>query len=219
MARKTKAEAFETRNLLLDAAERVFLEQGVSRTTLADIAAAAGLTRGAIYWHFKNKMDLFDAMCERVRLPMEALAEACESEEEPDPLTRIRELATLALTETVRNPRRRRVLSILFHKCDFGPGMEPICERRQATYIDGTQRLQRGLDNVVAKKQLPATLDTRKAAIMLHAYLNGLIANWLFMPDDFDLEHNAQLFIDSYFAMLTQGEALGLVAATAKKKR
>ena len=54
MARRTRDEALETRNTILDTAERVFSERGVSHTTLADIAAAAGVTRGAIYWHFKN---------------------------------------------------------------------------------------------------------------------------------------------------------------------
>ena len=58
MVRRTKEEAQETRNSILDAAERVFFEKGVSRTSLADIAQAAGVTRGAIYWHFAHKSDL-----------------------------------------------------------------------------------------------------------------------------------------------------------------
>ncbi|MBL8522861.1 MAG: TetR family transcriptional regulator, partial [Betaproteobacteria bacterium] len=70
MVRRTKEEAQETRNRLLDTAEHVFNERGVSRTSLAEIAEAAGVTRGAIYWHFKNKLDLFNAMMERVILPV-----------------------------------------------------------------------------------------------------------------------------------------------------
>ena len=71
MARRTKQEAMATRDSLLDAAEQLFQRQGVSRTTLAQIAAAAGVTRGAVYWHFKDKADLFEAMLARVRLPIE----------------------------------------------------------------------------------------------------------------------------------------------------
>jgi TetR/AcrR family acrAB operon transcriptional repressor len=59
MVRRTKEEAQATRKLILDTAEVVFHERGVSRSTLNDIAQAAGLTRGAIYWHFKDKADLF----------------------------------------------------------------------------------------------------------------------------------------------------------------
>ena len=81
MARRTKEEAEETRQSILDAAERLFHDQGVSRTSLADIASAAGVTRGAIYWHFENKVDLFQAMLERLHLPLEELAQASERED------------------------------------------------------------------------------------------------------------------------------------------
>ena len=74
MVRKTKTEAQETRARLLDTAERVFSVSGVSRTLLAEIAEAAGVTRGAVYWHFKNKAALFDAMMQRVSLPMEEMS-------------------------------------------------------------------------------------------------------------------------------------------------
>jgi TetR/AcrR family acrAB operon transcriptional repressor len=72
MARRTKEEAAATRDSILDAAEKLFVEQGVSRTTLQHIASAAGVTRGAIYWHFDDKGALFNAMMERATLPLEA---------------------------------------------------------------------------------------------------------------------------------------------------
>ena len=66
MARRTKEEAQATRDRILDAAELEFQRHGVSRTSLQAIARAAGVTRGAIYWHFKNKPDLFKAMLKRL---------------------------------------------------------------------------------------------------------------------------------------------------------
>jgi TetR/AcrR family acrAB operon transcriptional repressor len=45
-------------------AMRLFSQQGVSSTSLAQIAQAAGVTRGAIYWHFKDKSDLFSEIWE-----------------------------------------------------------------------------------------------------------------------------------------------------------
>lgn len=71
--RRTKEEAERTRCELLAAAERLFLEQGVAHTSLEQIARAAGVTRGALYWHFANKADLFHAMLEQVRLPPEQM--------------------------------------------------------------------------------------------------------------------------------------------------
>ncbi|MFC7206641.1 TetR family transcriptional regulator [Comamonas endophytica] len=71
MARRTKEDAVATRNALLDAAEQVFLAQGVSQSSLAAIAQQAGATRGAVYWHFKDKLDLFTAMIDRVTMPLD----------------------------------------------------------------------------------------------------------------------------------------------------
>ena len=53
----------------------MFRERGVTRTSLAEVATAAGMTRGAVYWHFKDKADLFRAMCDRATLPLDAIFE------------------------------------------------------------------------------------------------------------------------------------------------
>jgi len=59
VARRTKEEAEGTRTRIVDAAERVFRDKGVAHASLEDVAAAARVTRGAIYWHFKDKAELF----------------------------------------------------------------------------------------------------------------------------------------------------------------
>ena len=97
MARKTKDDAQLTSAALLDAAERVFFENGVASTTLNDIAAAAGMTRGAIYWHFKDKADLLRAMFVRAMLPMEAMLKELEQASGDDPLHALRTMCVQAL--------------------------------------------------------------------------------------------------------------------------
>ncbi len=59
MARKTKAEAELTRQRILKAALDLFVEKGYERTTFQDVADRIQLTKGAVYWHFKSKPDLF----------------------------------------------------------------------------------------------------------------------------------------------------------------
>ena len=95
MPRRTKAEAEATREALLDAAEDVFLDKGVSRTSLEHIARHAGMTRGAVYWHFKNKADLFHAMLDRVKMPLQQIIDDITAERQTlGPLDTLR-LATL----------------------------------------------------------------------------------------------------------------------------
>lgn len=62
MARKTKEDAEQTRLAILDSALQTFYEKGFSRTTFDEIARRINLTKGAVYWHFRNKADVIAAL-------------------------------------------------------------------------------------------------------------------------------------------------------------
>ena len=59
MVRKSKSETEQTRQDIITAARKIFAARGVSRSTLEQIANEAGVTRGAIYWHFKDNPTSF----------------------------------------------------------------------------------------------------------------------------------------------------------------
>src|SRR5512135_61527 len=119
MVRKTKVQAAITREQLLDAAEQVFRDHGVTKTSLTEVAKAAGVTRGAVYWHFKDKADLFGAMCERATLPLDTMLAAAGGRIHDDPLGTIRMLAVEALTRLATDPRAQAVFEVIFHKAEL----------------------------------------------------------------------------------------------------
>jgi TetR/AcrR family acrAB operon transcriptional repressor len=213
MARSTKQEALETRCRILDSAEAVFHENGVTRTSLADIALAAKVTRGAIYWHFKNKADLFNAMCERVRLPMEAMVEQNDADNDHDALEKLRHGCLFAIGQIVHNPQTRKVFDIMFHKCEFVASADPIWRRQQLTFRNGTRNIERLLQSACKAGQLPENLDVQLAAINLHALVYGLINNWLFAPGSFDLGGQAEALINAGFDTLRYAPSLRLQRA------
>lgn len=198
MVRRTKEEALETRNLLLDAAERVFHEKGVSRTSLSDIAEAAGLTRGAIYWHFKNKADLFDAMMDRVTLPLESLVDGSGGQPEEDPLGHVRACAVGVLEQTARDAQMQRVFEIVAHKCEYVDDMESLRQRHLECRSECLDQVEQGFRLATQRGQLPADVNPRRAAIGMHALIDGLIDNWLLDPGYFDLGAEAGRMIDIY---------------------
>ncbi|MGQ0751846.1 MAG: TetR family transcriptional regulator [Betaproteobacteria bacterium] len=198
MVRRTRDEALETRNTLLDTAERVFSERGVSHTSLADIAAAAGVTRGAIYWHFKNKADLFDAMMNRVVLPMEQMAARAGDTAIDDPLAYVRACALNVLERVVNDPQCRRVFEICCHKCEYVDEMSQVRDR----HIEGRDKclshIESGLNNAAQKGRLAAGVNPRQAAVGLHALVDGLIMNWILDPRYLPLKKEAGRMIDLY---------------------
>ncbi len=188
MTRKTKKEqAQETRERILDAAEDVFNEKGVSSTALSDVAKAADVTRGAIYWHFKNKGDLFRAMCDRVHQPMLAMIEEIADEKTTDPLVRLREGGNQVMRQVVENPHYRKVLTILFHKFEHLDENDPILIHQKDWVVRVAATLRRVLANAQSKGQLHKDLDLDLATLLLRVHFDGMLTNWLLMPDSFDL--------------------------------
>lgn len=175
MVRRTKEEAQATREHLLDTAEQVFLARGLSRSSLQDIAAAAGLTRGAIYWHFADKVALFDAMTARVDLPMEQALAAAEAGAQADPLATLRTLALEPFALMRRDPRALRVFTILMHRAEFVGDMAPLARRQDGALSDCVLRMERLFQAADDAGQLARGVGARTAATALLALIDGLL--------------------------------------------
>jgi TetR/AcrR family acrAB operon transcriptional repressor len=206
MARRTKEEALETRNRILDTAERVFLKRGVSRTSLEDIAETAGVTRGAIYWHFKNKADLFEAMMERVSLPMEDMA-ARTKDDIDDPLQYVRGCALRVLEHVSSDPQSRRVQEICHFKVEYVDEMEQLRARHVECRTNAMALVERGMRSAARKGLLAPWVDPRLAAIGLHAMVVGMIQSWALDPKSLALSKLAGSVIDSYLDGIRAGGA------------
>lgn len=125
MARKTKAEAEQTRQRILEAARGEFLVHGVSRTSLERIAAAAGVTRGAIYWHFANKTVLFQAMRDQVSLPLFDRMEH-DLPGGTDPLAGVEHFLLESMEQLTRQREVGEIFEILTTKCEYVEEMAPV---------------------------------------------------------------------------------------------
>ncbi|ATF91555.1 Potential acrAB operon repressor [Cedecea neteri] len=195
MARKTKAQALETRQHILDVAIRLFSQQGVSATSLADIAQAAGVTRGAIYWHFKNKSELFSEIWELTESSIGDLEIEYRAKYPDDPLSVIRELLIYILQATVTEERRRLMTEIIFHKCEFVGELEVLQQARRTLYMEGNERIEAALQRCIDAGKLPSSLRLSLAVTLMRSYITGLIENWLVAPETFDLYAKAPDFI------------------------
>lgn len=195
MARKTKVAAEETREQLLDAAEKMFYQHGVSRTTLEKIAAAAGVTRGAIYWHFENKSMLFSAMLERIRLPFQQMLGELDSMQHADPLAQLRTVLIHSLERIAYCEQHQRVLSVVFHRCEYIDELNPAVSKQEELDRAATAVISRALQRARLAGMLQDNIDPDLTASAIHAYIGGLIRKFLLQPDFCDLTH-ATAYVD-----------------------
>lgn len=205
MARKTKEEALETRNAILDAAVRAFVVKGAANTSLADIAQEANVTRGAIYWHFANKADLINTLWDQVLLLYEPLAQASESRDEPDPLGKMQELYVSFFNGLADDPRQQQLFRILFEGDDRNKDAAAVRERHAMIRQERFLGIQTVLRNAMIREQLPADFNVRVGAVAVFSFIHGIISNWVMTPDLLDIKQDGPLLVEAMIRMLCCG--------------
>ncbi|WP_447928355.1 TetR family transcriptional regulator [Vreelandella sp. EE27] len=201
MARKTKAEAAATREALLNAAEEVFFDKGVARTSLEQVARHAGVTRGAVYWHFKNKGDLFMGLVERVRMPFQSLVEEVKNvDPNVSPVDAI-QLACLAGMRRLEQPSHRRILSILLHRCEFFSDINPL-EMQNEINEECFNEMLCLFKMASQQQQLREGVTPEVATRLVQATLGGLFHDWLRAPESYSLSERGAEIIETLIKLI-----------------
>ena len=200
MARRTKAEADETRTKLLDAAEEVFFEKGVSRTSLGDIAQRAGATRGAVYWHFKDKVDVFSSMLGRICMPFD---EICDDKYgDLSPLERIRQSMLKVFESMGGDERRRKVFETALFKMEYVGELEDVREQHIESARLSQEKFAHDLAKAAEEQSVQLPVSPKEAALGLHSLFVGLIHGWVLNEGSFPLVPVGRVSVDVYLAGL-----------------
>ena len=193
MARKTKAEAEATREAIMDCAEQVFMDKGVARASLEEIARAAGVTRGAVYWHFRNKQDILDAMLERVRAPLGEMMD--DASRGGHSLENLKEVCIVALRKLVDDKRYFRVHYILFHRNESDQALN----KHRELSLDATSHVTSIMARPENRARLRPHLTPENAAYLLHTQMLGLFIDWLAAPERWPLAEMAPTLVETAF--------------------
>jgi TetR/AcrR family acrAB operon transcriptional repressor len=174
MARKTKAEAAQTRDRIVVCAREVFSRHGVTNTSLEEIAKEAGVTRGAVYWHFRDKADLFMAVRQQtgvlLRFPEESAG---------DPLRRLELGLQSALNRLAEEKAAQETYEVMLWKCEYIGAFAGV---RQDLMTAGDQFLADTTALYAAAKKAkltPPGLEPRLAAQETFCFYAGLLKLWL----------------------------------------
>jgi TetR/AcrR family acrAB operon transcriptional repressor len=136
------------------------------------------------------------------------MARNSESEDEVDPLGWMRKLLIHLFQQVAMDPKTRRINEILFHKIEFTDEMCDMRRQRQIISLDCNERIALTLSNAVRQGQLPTDLNPVRGAICLHAYIDGILGQWLLVPDSFSLFEEAERLVDTVLDMLRLSPAL-----------
>ncbi|HGY1167574.1 acrEF/envCD operon transcriptional regulator [Citrobacter freundii] len=202
MAKKTKADALKTRQHLIETAIVQFALRGVGNTTLNDIADAANVTRGAIYWHFENKIQLFNELWLQQPPLRDLIQDRLIGRWGNNPLQRLREKLVVGLQYIAEIPRQQALMQILYHKCEFNSDMISEQEIRDKIGLSH-QSIRKSLQECMDENLIASSLDLDVIIIILHGSFSGIIKNWLMNPASYDLYGQAPVLVDNVLKMLS----------------
>jgi TetR/AcrR family transcriptional regulator, acrAB operon repressor len=195
--KRTKEEAAITRERLMQAGLVVFSRQGFDAATLEDVAREAGVTRGAIYWHFGSKSDLFLALLEKYSTRGSIILQQAASE--GGTFNEILERVFIRMLEAVENDQELRLMmEISLFKTGYAAGIEDWRDRQRENNRSLVEGVARMMTRGIEMGELRRDLDPFIAARAFLAFQNGIIYLWLSDPQGFSLGKYAEKFAEIY---------------------
>lgn len=168
--RRTKEAAEETKEKIVNAAVRVFAEKGFTGASLSDIATEAGVTRGAIYWHFKNKEALFEELLQRIDSYHVHLVESSRTEDGPL-RDRLRKVLRQLLRRQIEDREWRMMQEIVVR--DF------LNRRGNVTWMEtnseGDVAAERYFEEMIAGGEIVGFSDGMTALVAVSCFVSGWI--------------------------------------------
>ena len=160
-----------SRETILDGAFQTFAKNGYRDTAMDDIAAAAEISKGGIYFHFPTKESIFRELMRTTAGKLMAKVETAVAAE-PDPITR----AEVALRTVLEVFAGHRTMARLFFEA--GGAGRAFAAELNAMHVRFARLIQSYLDEAVASGAIPA-IDTRVTSVAWFGALDEVVAQWL----------------------------------------
>lgn len=176
-----------TRTRILDAAGRCFARKGFASASLDEVAAEAGLTKGAVYWHFAGKDDLFfallDARCAEMDRAMPAIVAAATSAGQAarDPKRALTTLIAGIVRHLGDDPNWPRLFIEFFGQTRDPAVRSRFGQRYLESYADVAAMVRAGIPTGSVPRG-----DADDLAVFWIALIDGLMLAWLVNPDRID---------------------------------
>lgn len=204
MVRKTKEDAEITRKLIINAAREMFLTKGVSRTSLEQIARHAGVTRGAVYWHFSNKSELFHALREQVFLPLIDRMDdtlLVNLSEETAPLTRIENFLLDTIYLLNDHLETRQTYEIMMTKCEYVDEFATVLQQILNNCTGVVEKIEQVYQVAHDKKLLNPSHNPAQLAMDTHIFFSGLLHMWVKDTNGTRFRYQAEELIRSHIKL------------------
>lgn len=197
--RRTKEDAAKTRGEIVDAALDCFDRHGIAGSTIAQIAACAGVSKGAVYHHFAGKREILRAIRDEVTLPLldEADTAFLQGGESPA-LQRIEAFLASVLDCLAKDARLRQALGVMMFRCEYVAELAAELDSGLKHHARLTKALESAYAEAAQAGQLAAAWTPPIAALETATFLSGLVRQWLLQGPQSPLRREARELVRAH---------------------
>ena len=197
MARKTKEEALRTKQKLLDSALEIMSERTYASISMTEIAERIGYSKGAIYWHFRNKHDILISLvgyvCTRYEQELEKIAKG-------ESLNGLRHYFMEKLSMPLHNATFIKLHKLLSHRSEWPRDVD---EKVIDMLVERISREREAVENLFRRMQkegkIKESINVNEAAGLISAILHGI---FIFQFEDnyykMDFSKHVNTIIDAF---------------------
>lgn len=196
--RKTKQQAQLTKASILTAALNCFSEQGFFNTSLDEIAQTAEVTRGAVYWHFSNKAEIFDALHQQLHEPfIKTILQDLEIESQ-QPINQLQQLCIRLLQDLGENQTKVSTMK-LFFQCDYSGELAQFKQQHQDKKLQSLELFEEYFKRAQHNQLLSPSANPKILTLTLHCFLKGVLFEFLNQSELIDMQSQAKALVEQLF--------------------
>lgn len=196
MVRRTKAEAEQTRQQLLEVALSAFSQRGLANVSLKEIAAEAGVTHGALYWHFKNRDELLRQLYFLAESPFEAQYIEQQQAARQNALDALALYLKGIVLGMAAEPLHQQSYRLFHLQTANRPELALLEEQLVADAEQWRGYIRYFLKQAQKKKELKKKADIDLLADSLYLALSGLLDQGLTNPTRFNLKTHGPALVE-----------------------
>ncbi len=205
MARKTKEGALKTKKKIIDSAKNIFYEKGFRDTTIDDIAKAIGLSRGAVYWHFKSKEEIFISIYDEFMSRLDSIVGETIGKKDAT-IVSIYEYMQKTIYMLVSDYSYRTTLDLLLFRTELTQKLQVLKQRDDLWVEDILNTIVHIVDTQIKKGDLKINLTSKELAVSIISMHRGLAFVYTMNNKVLPQENSYKTIIDIFFKNLCKLE-------------
>ncbi len=198
--RKTKEEALVTKKQIIGEAVKLFLQKGFSVATLDEIAQQANVTRGAIYHHFNDKLDIVKELIKTEEKNLKGLLQKIFNEDIP-PFNKIEKVIEAVVDNFFVNKSFQDFIELTWFKIEYSQ-----LSRLRSSKAELTDYFIENFNRVVIEAQqngeIKKELDVSGITITIINMINGMYRLFFILPKQFNTKKETMRSFTSYLNLI-----------------